>query len=106
VLAVFQRPTRSIQCAIAIRDRLRRSGVEVRSAVHIGECEQRGHQFSGAAIELSLRLLGHAQPGEIIASRTVRDLVVGSGLRFEERGEMSAAELPGAFPFYSVDGSV
>ncbi|MGX5850199.1 alpha/beta fold hydrolase [Mesorhizobium sp. PL10] len=105
VLAVFQRPTRSIQCAIAIRDRLRRSGVEVRSAVHIGECEQRGHQFSGAAIELSLRLLDHAQPGEIIASRTVRDLVVGSGLRFEERGEMAASGLPGAFLVYSVDGA-
>jgi len=53
-----------------------------------------------------LRLLGHARPGEIIASRTVRDLVVGSGLLFDERGEMAAAELPGAFPFYSVDGSV
>ncbi|MES0134337.1 alpha/beta fold hydrolase [Mesorhizobium sp. RSR565B] len=105
VLAVFQRPTRSIQCAIAIRDRLRQSGVEVRSAVHIGECEQRGHQFSGAAIELSSRLLDHARPGEIIASRTVRDLVVGSGLRFEERGEMAASGLPGAFRFYAVDGS-
>ncbi|TRC93653.1 alpha/beta fold hydrolase [Mesorhizobium sp. WSM4303] len=105
VLAVFQRPTRSIQCAIAIRDRLRRSGVDVRSAVHIGECELRGHQFSGAAVELSLRLLDHAQPGEIIASRTVRDLVVGSGLQFEERGEMAATGLPGAFPFYSVNGT-
>jgi class 3 adenylate cyclase len=105
VLAVFQRPTRSIQCAIAIRDRMRRSGVEVRSAVHIGECEQRGDQFSGAAVELSSRLLDHVLPGEIIASRTVRDLVVGSGLRFEERGEMSANGLPGAFPFYSVDGA-
>lgn len=105
LVAVFQRPTRLIQCAIAIRDRLRRSGVEVRSAVHIGECEQRGDDFSGIAVELSWRLLDHARPGEIIVSRTVRDLVVGSGLTFEERGEMQASGLPGALQFFSVNGA-
>ena len=72
---MFQRPTRSIQCAIAIRHRLRQSGLDVRSAVHTGECEERGDDFTGIAIELSSRLLDHARPGEIIA-RTVRDLVV------------------------------
>jgi DNA-binding SARP family transcriptional activator/pimeloyl-ACP methyl ester carboxylesterase len=101
-LAVFQRPTRSIQCAIAIRRRLRQSGLDVRSAVHIGECEERGQDFTGIAIELSSRLLDHARSGEIIASRTVRDLVVGSGLTFEERGEMEASGLPGALQFFSV----
>jgi DNA-binding SARP family transcriptional activator/pimeloyl-ACP methyl ester carboxylesterase len=101
-LAVFQRPTRSIQCAIAIRRRLRQSGLDVRSAVHIGECEERGKDFTGIAIELSSRLLDHARSGEIIASRTVRDLVVGSGLTFEEHGEMEASGLPGALQFFSV----
>jgi pimeloyl-ACP methyl ester carboxylesterase len=104
-LAVFQRPTRSIQCAIAIRHRLWQSGLDVRSAVHTGECEQRGDDFSGMAIELSSRLLANAGPGEIIASRTVRDLVVGSGLTFEGRGEMEASGLPGVLQFFSVNGA-
>jgi class 3 adenylate cyclase len=105
LVAVFQRPTRLIQCAIAIRDRLGQFGLDVRSAVHIGECEQRGDDFSGIAVELSWRLLDHARPAEIIVSRTVRDLVVGSGLTFEERGEMQASGLPGALQFFSVNGA-
>ncbi|RWP36931.1 MAG: alpha/beta fold hydrolase [Mesorhizobium sp.] len=100
--AVFQRPTRSIQCAIAIRYRLRHSGLDVRSAVHTGECQVRGDDFTGVAIELSSRLLDHARPGEIIASRTVRDLVVGSGLAFEEHGELEASGLPGSLQLFSV----
>jgi hypothetical protein len=102
LLAVFQRPTRSIQCAIAIRHRLRQSGLVVRSAVHTGECEERGDDVTGIAIDLSSRLLDHARPGEIIASRTVRDLVVGSGLTFEGHGEMEASELPGVLQFFCV----
>lgn len=105
MLAVFQRPTRSIQCAIAIRHRLRQSGLDVRSAVHTGECEERGDDFTGIAIELSSRLLDHARPGEIIASRTVRDLVVGSGLTFEDYGEMEASGMPGVLAFFSVSGA-
>jgi hypothetical protein len=105
LLAVFQRPTRSIQCAIAIRHRLRQFGLDVRSAVHTGECEERGDDFTGIAIELSSRLLDHARPGEIIASRTVRDLVVGSGLTFEEYGEMEASGIPGVLAFFSVSGA-
>ena len=105
VLAVFQRPTRAIQCAIAIRHRLGRSGLEVRAAVHTGECEQRGDDFSGLAIELSSRLLDHAGSSEIIASRTVRDLVVGSGLTFEEHGVMEASGLPGSLQLFSVTGA-
>jgi class 3 adenylate cyclase len=61
-VAVFQGPTRSIQCAIAIRQRLKQSGLDVRSAVHTGECEQRGDDFSGMAIELSSRLLASFRP--------------------------------------------
>ena len=105
LLAVFQRPTRSIQCAIAIRHRLKPSGLDVRSAVHTGECEERGDDFAGIAIDLSSRLLDHARPGEIIVSRTVRDLVVGSGLTFEGRGEMEASGLPDVLQFFSVNGA-
>jgi hypothetical protein len=103
-LAVFQGPTRSIQCAIAIRHRLRQSGLDVRSAVHTGECEERGDDFTGVAIDLTSRLLDHAAPGEIIVSRTVRDLVVGSGLVFEERGEMDVTGPAGTWQLFSVGG--
>ncbi|RWA66528.1 alpha/beta hydrolase [Mesorhizobium sp.] len=102
LLAVFQRPTRSIQCAFAIGKRLRKLGVEVRAAVHVGECEVRGKEFSGIAIEVASRLLDHARPREVVVSRTVRDLVVGSGLVFDERGEMTASGLPGTLSFLSV----
>ncbi|RUV05134.1 alpha/beta fold hydrolase [Mesorhizobium sp. M6A.T.Cr.TU.017.01.1.1] len=100
--AMFQRPTRSIQCAIAIRHRLRHSGLDVRAAVHTGECQVRGDAFTGVAIELSSRLIDHARTGEIIASRTVRDLVVGSGLIFEEHGELEGSGLPGSLQLFSV----
>ncbi|AZO08673.1 MULTISPECIES: hypothetical protein [unclassified Mesorhizobium] len=105
VLAVFQRPTRSIQCAMAIGERLKPSANGVRAAIHVGECEARGEDFSGIAIEVTSRLLDHARPGEIIASRTVRDLIVGSGFCFEEQGEMKASGLPGALQFFSVSGA-
>ncbi|TIP02253.1 MAG: alpha/beta fold hydrolase [Mesorhizobium sp.] len=105
LLAAFQRPTRSIECAMAIANRLKPCGPEVRAAIHIGECETRGGDFSGIAIEVTSRLLDHARPGQIIASRTMRDLVVGSGLAFEEQGEMKARGLPGAVQFFAVTGA-
>ncbi|AZO70347.1 MULTISPECIES: alpha/beta fold hydrolase [unclassified Mesorhizobium] len=104
LLAVFQRPTRSIHCAMAIAGRLKPCGLEVRAAIHIGECEARGADFSGIAIEVTSRLLEHARPGQIIASRTMRDLVVGSGLTFGEQGEMKASGLPGALQYFAVTG--
>ncbi|MDX8460443.1 alpha/beta fold hydrolase [Mesorhizobium humile] len=102
LLAAFQRPTRSIECAMAIANRLGPCGLKVRAAIHIGECEARGEDFSGIAIEVTARLLDHAKPGQIIASRTMRDLVVGSGLTFEEQGEMKASGLPGALQYFAV----
>ncbi|MDX8481696.1 alpha/beta fold hydrolase [Mesorhizobium sp. VK24D] len=102
VLAVFHRPTRAIQCAVAIRERLKPLAADIRSSIHIGECESRGEDFSGVAIEVTSRSLDHARPGEIIASRTVRDLIVGSGLAFEEQGEVEANGLAGALQLFSV----
>ncbi|MBZ9775349.1 alpha/beta fold hydrolase [Mesorhizobium sp. CO1-1-8] len=101
-LAVFRRPTRAIQCAMAIRRRLGRSGLQIRAAVHIGECEKRGDDFAGIAIELTSRLLEQVEPAAIVASRTVRDLVVGSGLIFEEHGEIELAGLPGSLQLFAV----
>ena len=103
-LAAFQRPTRAIQCATAICSRMAKIGLQVRAAIHIGECEKRGDDLSGIAIHLASRLLGYAQAGEIIASRTVKDLVVGSGFAFEDRGEAKLRDVPGTWQIYSVSG--
>jgi class 3 adenylate cyclase len=100
--AVFQRPTRSIECAMAIGKRLKPFDLKARAAIHVGECEVRGDDFSGVAVDVSSRLLDHARPGQIVVSRTVRDLVVGSGLQFKEIGELRANGLPGALQFFSV----
>ncbi|WP_292398452.1 alpha/beta fold hydrolase [Mesorhizobium sp.] len=104
-LAVFQRPTRAIQCALAIRRRLGESGLRVRAAIHIGECERHGDDFTGIAIQLTSRLLDHAGPGEIIVSRTVRDLTAGSGLTFEEHCEMEFPGTPDTWQLFSVGES-
>lgn len=104
-LAAFQRPTRAIQCAIAIRERMASLGLKVRAALHIGECEKRGEDLSGIAIHLASRLLEHAHAGEIVASRTVKDLVVGAGIAFEERGDVELRDVPGTWQIVSVSAN-
>jgi pimeloyl-ACP methyl ester carboxylesterase len=101
-LASFQRPTRAIQCAAAICDRMPGIGLQVRTGIHIGECEKRGNDLSGIAVHLTSRLLEYAEAGEIIASRTVRDLVVGSDFAFEERGEVELRGVPGAWQIFAI----
>ncbi|RUU10131.1 alpha/beta fold hydrolase [Mesorhizobium sp. M7A.T.Ca.TU.009.01.3.2] len=101
-LAVFHRPTRAVQCAFAIRNRMEPFGLVLRAAVHIGECEKHGDDFTGIAIDLASVMLGQALPGEIIASRIVRDLAAGSGLSFEERGQTTVGDATESLQFYSV----
>jgi DNA-binding SARP family transcriptional activator/pimeloyl-ACP methyl ester carboxylesterase len=101
-VAVFQRPTRALQCALSIRSRLHQSGMRVRAAVHVGECEKSRDGVTGVAIQLARGLLDRAGPGEVVATRTVRDLVVGADLIFDERGEMELGDVPGMWPFYRV----
>ena len=93
-LAAFEGPTRAIQCAIEIQDRMAELDLKIRSGVHTGECERRGEDLSGIAVHLASRLLDHAQPGDVVVSRTVKDLVVGSGITFEERGEATLRDVP------------
>src|SRR5262249_43903209 len=101
-LATFQGPTRAIQCAMAIRHRMREIGLGIRAAIHIGECEKRADDLRGPAIRLASRLVELAEEGDIIASRTVRDLVVGSEFTFEERGDVELTDVPGTWQLYSV----
>lgn len=95
VLAVFDRPVQAIRCADAVRAGLADVGLEVRAAVHTGECELRGDDVSGIAAHLASRLLSHAGAGEIVVSGTVRDLTLGSGLDFESRGMFELRDVPG-----------
>jgi pimeloyl-ACP methyl ester carboxylesterase len=100
--ATFQGPTRAIQCAMAIRDRMNDAGCGLRAAIHIGECEASGGGLNGAAVEIASRLLDRAHAGEIIASRTVRDLAVGSGFAFEDRGTADFNGITGTWQIFSI----
>ena len=87
ILATFDGPARAINCASAIRDGVRALGLETRAGLHIGEIELRSDDIGGIAVHIAARVLDKAQPGEVLVSRTLTDLVAGSGLRFEDRGE-------------------
>jgi pimeloyl-ACP methyl ester carboxylesterase len=85
-LATFDGPARAIRCACGIAGDLRAIGIEIRAGVHTGECEVRGEDIRGIAIHIAARVAELANPGEVLASGTVRDLVAGSGIEFQDRG--------------------
>jgi class 3 adenylate cyclase len=86
VLATFDGPARAIRCAWGIRDSLHRSGLEVRCGLHTGEVTQRDRDVAGLAVHIGARVSAAAAPGEVLVTRTVRDLVAGSGIEFADRG--------------------
>ena len=86
-LATFDGPARAIRCALAIRDAVGDLGLEIRTGVHTGECERFGDKVAGIAVHTGARISALADAGEVLASATVRDLVSGSGIEFEDRGE-------------------
>jgi pimeloyl-ACP methyl ester carboxylesterase len=93
VLATFSGPTRAVNCACAIRDQALRLGLEIRAALHTGECELNDETVHGAAVQIADRVINLAQPGEILTSRTVRDLLFGAEIEFDHRGEHALNEL-------------
>ncbi len=102
MLAVFEGPARGVHCAEAVRDATAELGVNIRAGLHVGECELRGDDIGGLAVHIGARIAGLAEPGEILVSRTVRDLVAGSGLRFADRGEHELKGVPERWPLYAV----
>jgi len=104
VLATFDGPARAVECACAIRDGVSALGIEVRAGVHTGEIELRGDDVSGVAVHLGARVAALAGPSQVLVTRTVTDLVAGSGLRFTEFGEHELKGLPGSWPLYVVEG--
>jgi class 3 adenylate cyclase len=86
VLAVFDGPGRAIRCAVALRKELAGIGIEIRAGIHTGELDVRDDDVGGIAVHIAARIMAAAGPGEILVSRTVRDLVTGSGIALEDRG--------------------
>jgi class 3 adenylate cyclase len=83
---MFDGPQRAIRCAMAIRDAVQALGIEVRAGLHTGECEVRGDDIGGIAVQIGARVSALAGPNDVLLSRALRDLVIGSGLEFDERG--------------------
>jgi class 3 adenylate cyclase len=101
-LATFDGPARAIRCAQAVGDALRSIGLEIRAGLHTGEVELAGGRVRGIAVHIGARVAALAGPGEVIVSSTVKDLVAGSGIGFEDRGEHSLKGVPGRWHLYGV----
>jgi class 3 adenylate cyclase len=86
-----------------LRDDAETLGIEIRAGIHTGECELMDADIGGLAVHIAARILGHAGAGEILVSRTVRDLVVGSGAGFEDRGSVELRGVPGSWQLLAVD---
>ncbi len=102
VLATFDGPARAIRCAVAIRDAVRGIDLEVRAGLHTGEIELQGNDIAGIAVHIGARVSALAGQGEILVSRTVVDLVTGSGLQFVDRGSHELKGVPGEWQLFSV----
>ena len=102
ILATFDGPARGARCAWQAARDVRRLGIEVRAGVHTGECEVMGSDVGGLAVHIGDRILSLAAPGEVLASSTVKDLVAGSGIEFEDRGLHQLKGVPGEWHLYAV----
>jgi pimeloyl-ACP methyl ester carboxylesterase len=102
-LATFDGPTQAIRCAEALRVDAETLGIQIRAGIHTGECELMGTDIGGLAVHIAARICGQAGAGEILVSRTVRDLVVGSGTGFEDRGSVELRGVPGTWQLLAID---
>ena len=101
-LAMFDGPQRAIRCAMAIRDAVQALGIEVRAGLHTGECEVRGDDIGGIAVHIGARVSALAGPNDVLVSSTLRDLVIGSGLEFDDRGAHQLKGVPGEWHLFAV----
>ena len=104
VLATFDGPARAIRCATLLREELRPLGISIRAGLHTGEIELRGEDVGGIAVHIGQRVSALAHPDEVLVSRTVTDLVAGSGIEFEDRGEHELKGVPGTWRLFAVTG--
>ena len=100
-VASFDGPARAIRCAQAISEATERLGIELRTGLHTGECEVRGDDLGGLAVHIAARVGALAAPGEVFVSGTVKDLVAGSGIEFEDRVEHELKGVPGTWRLFA-----
>jgi class 3 adenylate cyclase len=97
-------PARAVLAAAALRDLLRAIGLEVRAGLHTGECEVSDGKIVGIAVSIGARIPSFAGPSDVLVSNTVKDLVAGTGLRFEDRGEHQLKGIPEAWRLFALTG--
>ncbi len=102
-LAAFDGPARAIRCALELREAMRELGVELRAGLHTGECEAIGDDLGGLAVHIGARVGALAAPREVLVSGTVKDLVVGSGIDFADRGEHALKGVPGTWRLWAAE---
>jgi class 3 adenylate cyclase len=101
--ARFDGPARAVRCAQAISDDVRKLGIQLRAGLHTGECELVDGKVAGIAVSIGARIAAAAEPGEVLVSSTVKDLVAGSGLAFEDRGTHELKGVPGEWRLYAAE---
>src|SRR5262249_45571870 len=102
-LATFDGPARAIRAACAISDYARRLGIEIKAGLHTGECDVMGDKMSGLGGEIGVQVAAKAAAGEVLVSSTVKDLVAGSGIRFEDRNAHALEGVPGDWRLFAVE---
>jgi len=102
VLAAFDGPARAIRCGSALRDRVTALGIRLRLGIHCGEVDVLDDTVSGIAVDIATRLAALARPGEVLTTRTVKDLVAGSGISFTDRGTHHLPDIPDQWPLFAV----
>ena len=103
MLAEIDSPSRAVECAVALRTAIERLGLQIRAGVHTGEFERRGDDLGGLGVNIGSRVMALAGPGEVWVSRTVKDLTVGSGLRFADRGRHALKGVPDEWELYALE---
>jgi len=104
ILATFDAPGQAIRSAAAIRDGAAAHGIQLRAGIHTGEVDLAGDQIGGISVDIVRRVTAHAQPAEILVSRTVKELVAGSGISFAERGSHELTGTADRWPLFAVIG--
>jgi class 3 adenylate cyclase len=105
LLCRFDGPARAIRCAQAIRDAVEALGLQVRLGLHTGECEVLDGKIAGLAVAIGARVSAQATAGEVLVSQTVKDLVAGSGIGFDDRGPADLEAVPGRWRLYAGSSS-
>jgi pimeloyl-ACP methyl ester carboxylesterase/DNA-binding CsgD family transcriptional regulator len=103
LVATFDGPSRAVKCGCAIRDAGAQLGLDVQAAVHMGEVEQRGQEFTGPAVEVAAAIKSRAGAREVLMSRSVVDLIIGSGITARERGEFTLRNVPGRWRLFAAE---